>query len=63
MLCKTQERSPLKYNFVRKLASVDPRLIVAEPDTAVKMFKQVVTKLVNTKLGKAEQADGILTQY
>ena len=29
--------------------NLDPRLIVAEPDTAVKMFKQVLTKLVDTK--------------
>ena len=40
---KTQERSPLKYSFARKLASLDTRLIVAEPDRAVNMFKQVLT--------------------
>ena len=46
---KIQEGSPLKYNFARKLASVDPRLIFAEPDTAVNMFKQVLIKFVGTK--------------
>ena len=40
---KIQERSPLKYNFDRKVASLDPRLIVVKLDTAVKMFKQVLT--------------------
>ena len=45
---KIQERSQLKYNFVRKLASLNPRLIIVEPDTAVQMFKQVLTKLVDT---------------
>ena len=49
IVTKIQERSPLKYNFARKLVSLDPRLIVAQPDTAVKMFKQVFTKLVDTK--------------
>ena len=44
VVTKIQEGSPLKYNFARKLASLDPRLIVAEPDTAVKMFKQVTYK-------------------
>ena len=33
VVTKIQERSPLKYNFARKLASLDPRLIVAEPDS------------------------------
>ena len=59
---KIQERSPLKYNFARKLASLDPSLIVGEPDTTVKMFKQVLTKLVDTKWRKPEHADGLLTQ-
>ena len=63
IVTKIQERCPLKYNFGRKLASLDPRLIVAESDTAVKMFKQILTKLVDTKGRTTEQANGILTQY
>ena len=58
IVTKIQERSPLKYNFTRKLASLDPRLIIVEPDTAVKMYKQVLTKLVDTKWRTTEQADG-----
>ena len=46
---KIQERGPLNYNFPRKLESLDLGLVVAEPDTAVKMLKQVLTKLVDTK--------------
>ena len=38
-------------------------MIAAEPDTAVKMFKQVLRKLVDTKCKTTEQAVGILTQY
>ena len=48
VVTKIQERGPLKYTFARKLASLDPRMIVAEPETAVKMFKQVLTNLVDT---------------
>ena len=46
---KMQERSPLKYSFARKLISLDPRLITAEPDRAVAMFREVLTKLVDKK--------------
>ena len=63
IVTKIQERSPLKYNFARKLASLDPRLIVTEPDTAVKISEQVLTKHVDTKWRRAIQADGILAQY
>ena len=63
IVTKIHERSPLKYNFARKLSSLDPRLIVGEPDTAVKMFKHVLTKVVETKWRTTEQADGILTPY
>ena len=47
IVAKIQERSPLKYNFARKLISLDPRLIAAEPDRAVAMFREVLTKLVD----------------
>ena len=33
IVAKIQERSPLKYNFARKLISLDPRLIATEPDS------------------------------
>ena len=31
-VAKIQERSPLKYNFARKLAHMDPRVMVSNPD-------------------------------
>ena len=49
IVAKIQERSPLKYNFARKLISLDPRLIATEPDRAVEMFREVLTKLVDKK--------------
>ena len=39
IVAKIQERSPLKYSFARKLACLDPRLTVTEPDKVEKMFK------------------------
>ena len=63
IVAKIQERSPLKYNFARKLISLDPRLIATEPDRAVEMFREVLTKLVDKKWRTAEQADQVWLQY
>ena len=42
---KVQERSPLKYNLARKLVSMDPRLMVSNPDNAT---KNVSTSTIDT---------------
>ena len=63
IVTKIQERSPLKYSFARKLISLDPRLIPAEPNRAVTMFREVLAKLVDKKWRIFEQADDILMQY
>ena len=39
-VAKIQERSPLKYNFARKLASLDPRVMVSNPDQAIKCSRR-----------------------
>ena len=59
ILTKIQERSPLKYSFARKLICLEPRLIAAEPDRAVAMFREVLTKLVDKKWRTPEQSDDI----
>ena len=43
IVSKIQERSPLMYSFARNLVSLDPRLIAAEPDKVVRMFREVLT--------------------
>ena len=48
-VAKIQERSPLKYNFARKLASLDPRVMVSNPDQAIKMFQEVLRRLIETR--------------
>ena len=63
IVTRIQERSPLKYSFARKLISLDPRLIAAEPDRVVAMFREVLTKLVDKKWRTPEQADDIWMQY
>ena len=60
---KIQERSPLQYNFARKLMSLDPRLIAAEPDKVVKMFRELLTKLVDKKWRTPDQGDSAWMQY
>ena len=42
---------------------MDPRLIAVEPDRAVEMFREVLTKLVDKKWRTAEQADQVWMQY
>ena len=58
-----QERSPPKYSFARQLISLNPRLIAAEPDRTVAMFKEVLTKLVDKKWRTPEQTDDIWMQH
>ena len=48
-VAKIQERSPLKYNFARKLASLDSRVMVSNPDQAIKMFQEVLQRLIETR--------------
>ena len=63
MLAKIQERSPLKYNFARKLGSLDPRVMVSNPDQAIKMFQEVLQRLIETRWKKSEEADTVLAEY
>ena len=63
IVSQIQERSPSEYNFARKLASSDPRVIVTQPKNAGKMFQQVCIKLVEKEMETGEQADINFTQY
>ena len=62
-VAKIQERSPLKYNFARKLASLDPRVMVSNRDQAVKMFQEVLQRLIETRWKTSEEADTVLDEY
>ena len=57
---KIQERSPLKYNFARKLASLDPRVMVSNPDQAIRMFQEVLQRLIETRWKRSDEADTTL---
>ena len=62
-VAKIQERSPLKYNFAKKLASLDPRVMVSNPDQAIKMFQEVLERLSETRWKTSEEADTVLAEY
>ena len=62
IVTKIQVRSPLKYNIARNLASLDPRPIVAEPDTAVQILNRYFQSLLTQNREQLNRADGILTQ-
>ena len=53
----------LQYNFARKLARLDPRNMVSKPESAVKMFEQVLNRLIEEKWKTSQQADAELSQY
>ena len=60
---KIQEQSPLKFSLVRKLVSIDPRMIVSSPETATKMFQQVLQHLIEARWNTPGEGDIILAQY
>ena len=62
-VAKIQERSPLKYNFARKLASLDPRVMVSNLDQAIKMFQEVLQRLTETRWKTSEEEDTVLAEY
>ena len=57
------QKSPLQCNFARMLACLDPRIIVSKPESAVKMFQQVLNRLIEEKWKASQQADAEHTQY
>ena len=62
-VAKIQERSPLNYSFARKLGSLDPRVMVSNPDQAIKMFQEVLQRLIETRWKTSEEADTVLAEY
>ena len=62
-VAKIQERSPLKYKFARKLASLVPRVMVSNPDQAIKVFQEVLQRLTETRWKTSEEADTVLAEY
>ena len=63
IVSKIQEKSPLQFNFARKLQSLDPRVMVSKPESVVKMFQQVLKMLVEEKWKTNQQADSELAQF
>ena len=61
-IAKIQERSPFKYNFARKLASLDPRVMVSNPDQAIKIFQEVLQRLIETRW-KTSRRQTLLAEY
>ena len=62
-VAKIQESSPLKYNFARKLPSLDPRVMVSNPDQIIKMFQEVLQRLIETRWEISEETDTVLAKY
>ena len=63
VIAKIKERSPHKNHFTRKLVSLDPRIIVSEPENATKKIQQVLMRLIEDRWKTLDQGDSILAQY
>ena len=57
-----KKKHPLQYNFARVLVRLDPRTIVSRPESVVKMFQQVLNRLIEEKWKTSEETDAELTQ-
>ena len=52
--CKLMERCPLQYPVVRHLTSLDPVVMVKDPEAAVWCFTKLLEILINSKIKNAE---------
>ena len=60
---KIQERSPLKYTLARKMACLDPKMMVSNPEEACKMFQAVLQRLIEAGWKTSVQGDALLAQF
>lgn len=59
---KIQERSPLKYSFVRALKALDPRMISGSNEVTTS-FSNITRKLVSANIMSSDQFDAAERQY
>ena len=62
IVSKIKKKSSSVQFFI-KLANLDPRIMVSKPESALKMFQQVLNRLIEEKWMTNQQADAELTQY
>jgi len=60
---KLMERCPLQYAIVRHSVSLNPKYIVAKPDTSSERFSNLLKALISKKLITHAMADIALQQY
>ena len=60
---KIQERSPLKYSFVRAMQALEPSFLIVIPDRAIEKFGVILQKLLEAKWVTPDQCDTISQQF
>ena len=60
---KIQERSPLKYSFVRAMQALESSFLIANPDRAKEKFGVILQKLFEAKWVTPDQCDTISQQF
>ena len=60
---KLQERSPLKYSFIRNAICLSPIFMVTEPEAAKQHFNALVEKLFQLNWMSGNSAEAAKVQY
>ena len=63
MIGKITERSPLKYTLVSNMICLDPRYIVAHPNSAETSFRRVLEQLSKAGWKDNRQCDSLQKEY
>lgn len=60
---KIQEKSPLAYQLVRSLSSLDPREMASKPDECLPSFRKVLDALIAVGRLDEHECDAVLGEY
>jgi hypothetical protein len=63
LVLKIQEKSPLGYTLVRKLCSLNPKLMVSKPESASRNFRILLEKMVDAGRLQLQVCDTIMDQF
>jgi hypothetical protein len=63
LVAKIQERCPLKYSFVRSLHALDPKAIIANPDSVQRSFSTIAKKMSSANIRSVAQCDRAEIEY
>jgi hypothetical protein len=60
---KVQTKTPLRYTFVRRLSSLNPKVMLIKPENAIRNFRIVLEKMVEVGRLQLPVCDIIMDQF